>query len=231
MLFGALTAVSGSGAKTAPTIPTTMKPAMSRYVLCQPIWSERTRARAPETSTPIRQPTMEAAVPAPRSSSRKRSVRYASITMSWDAEAKATKKASPAIAARAWAGELKPMDADADEQDELDQYDPSPPSAEPGRHKAVHEGGPEELERIGHADEGKDAYGMEIDARFRHPDLERAAGKGHGKARRKTEHRHKQHAGLEIYLKIGARARGINTSRQPKAWSKCSRLGRDRAIA
>ena len=109
MLFGAVTRVSGSGANTAPTIPTTMKPAMSRYVLCQPMRSERTRARAPETSTPIRQPTMEAAVPAPRSSSRRRSVRYASITMSWDAEVKATKKASAAIAARAWAGELKPM--------------------------------------------------------------------------------------------------------------------------
>src|SRR4030067_439121 len=93
MLFGGGTRISGSGPNTVVATPTAIRDAIRRYVFLQPIRSERMRARAPDTSIAIRYPVTKTAAPSPRSGSRRTSVRYASITMSWEADEKATRRA------------------------------------------------------------------------------------------------------------------------------------------
>ena len=82
--------------------------------------------------------------------------------------------------------------------------EPPPAPAEAQGDVPVHEGGPEELDRIGDADQGKDAYSPQVDAGACHPRLEHHARKAYGQSGRKAEKRHNGHAaaGIDLYIRV-----------------------------
>ena len=123
-----------------------------------------TPAPRPPASPPCGSRMTGAAAASPRSLTGIVSTRYASITMSWEAERNATSTARAPSTYSSLVGEQKPMTAMATARADLINQDPAAATAQHRRQIPVEQRRPQELEEVGQTDQRKDADGLDVEA-------------------------------------------------------------------